>query len=96
MNFDEKNIVELDSILDKLSEEQLISLNKKVVERIRILHKAKQLYSMSRFSAGERVYFTHNGERIRGTIIRLNQRTVTVIIDGRGQWNISPSLLMKG
>ncbi|MFH1030766.1 MAG: hypothetical protein V1770_05940 [bacterium] len=92
---DEKTLVEIDNILDKLSVEQLISLNKKVVERIKILHKAKQLYSMSRFSAGDRVYFTHNGQHIKGTIIRLNQRTATVIVDGRGQWNISPSLLMK-
>ncbi len=89
------SLEQIDNILNKLSEEQLIILNKKIIERIRLLHKARQLCSMSKFCAGDRVHFMHDGLQIKGTIVRLNQRTVTVIVDGRGQWNVSPSLLMK-
>lgn len=89
------SLEQVDNILDKLSEEQLIALNKKIIERIRILHKARQLCSMSKFSAGDLVYFMNNGRKVSGVIIRLNQRTVTVTVEGGAQWNISPSLLMK-
>ncbi len=89
------SLEQVDNILNKLSENQLIALNKKIIERIRILHKARQLCSMSKFHAGDVVYFMNNGRKMSGVIIRLNQRTVTVVVEGGAQWNISPSLLGK-
>ena len=43
----------------------------------------------------DRVYFTNNGEKIIGTVVRLNQKTVSVDADNGGQWRIAPDFLTK-
>ncbi|HET7268180.1 MAG TPA: hypothetical protein VFJ15_08730 [Oleiagrimonas sp.] len=80
--------------LDQLSESELIELNTRVVERLRLLRQAKAQVAMFRFNVGDRVSFqSDTGEAICGTLIRHNKKSVTVHTDDGGQWRVSPGLL---
>lgn len=79
--------------LAKLSEDDLIELNRRVVERLQLVRSAKNLAQLARFSVGMAVRFdTGDGRTISGTVARLNQRTATVVTPS-GRWRVSPSLL---
>ena len=79
--------------LTKLSEQELIDLNRRIVERLNLMRSAKHLTQLARFSVGMTVEFhTEDGRTIRGTIARLNQKTATVATSS-GSWRVSPSLL---
>jgi hypothetical protein len=79
--------------LTKLSEDQLIELNWRIVERLQLLRSAKSLAQLAQFSVGMVVEFdTDDGRKITGTVARLNQRTATVVA-ASGRWRVSPSLL---
>ena len=84
---------EITSILNKLNEEQLIQLNHRIIERLNLFSKAKQLNAMSQFGVGDKISFEANGRIITGTIIRLNQKTVSIITENKEKWNVAPSLI---
>ena len=50
---------------------------------------------MRNFYILDRVSFTHNGKYYEGVVTRLNQKTITVILDDGNRWNISPGNLKK-
>jgi hypothetical protein len=77
----------------KLSEDDLIELNRRIVERLQLLRSAKSPAKLATFSVGMVVEFeTEDGRTISGTVARLNQRTATVVA-ASGRWRVSPSLL---
>jgi hypothetical protein len=79
--------------LTKLSEAELIDLNRRIVERLNLMRSAKQLIQLARFSVGMIVEFNmEDGRTIRGTISRLNRQTATVVTSS-GRWRVTPSLL---
>jgi hypothetical protein len=79
--------------LTKLSEDELIELNRHIVERLRFLRSTKSLAQLASFSIGMVVEFdTDDGRTISGTVARLNQRTATVVT-AAGRWRVSPSLM---
>jgi hypothetical protein len=79
--------------LTTLSEDELIDLNRRIVERLQLIRSAKNLAQLARFSVGMVVQFdTDDGRTVSGTIARLNQRTATVV-GPLGRWRVSPSLL---
>ena len=79
--------------LTDLSEEQLLDLNRRIVERLRLIRSARQLTQLAQFSVGMQVEFdTDDGRTIRGTVARVNRQTATVV-GPAGQWRVSPSLL---
>ena len=83
----------MDLDLTKLSEGDLIDLNRRIIERLQLLRSAKSLAQLAHFSVGMAVKFdTDDGRTISGTVARLNQRTVTVVT-ASGRWRVSPSLL---
>lgn len=88
-------LAEVDDLILQLNEEQLRAINKKVVARLHLIHRAKSTVSMSRFNIGDRVYFLHDGQKELGRIIRLNQKTATVMMDSGQEWLIAPSLLSR-
>jgi hypothetical protein len=82
--------------IDKLSESELISLNTRVVERLRFLQQMRAHSAMLEFGIGERVTFQPDGRpAVFGILTRYNKKTVTVITDSGEQWNIAPSVLRK-
>jgi hypothetical protein len=79
--------------LSKLSEDELIELNRRIVERLQLLRSAKSLAQLAKFSVGMAVEFDgDDGRTVSGTIARLNQRTATVV-GASGRWRVSPGLL---
>jgi hypothetical protein len=77
----------------KLSEDELIELNRRIVERLQLLRSARSLAQLARFSVGMVVEFdTDDGRTVTGTIARLNQRTATVVT-ASGRWRASPGFL---
>ncbi len=79
--------------LTKLSEGELIELNRRIVERLQLMRSARSLTQLARFSVGMIVEFdTDDGRTISGTVARLNRRTATVVSPS-GRWRVSPSLL---
>ncbi len=80
--------------IDHLTEAELIELNHKIVERLRIMHQIKVHKEMFEFKIGDRVTFhpSGHGEQM-GTLTRFNKKTVTVITDNGGHWNVAPTLI---
>ncbi len=82
--------------IDKLTEDELIELNHRIVERLKFLESMHAHNEMTRFSRGERVSFRPSGrDRQIGTLVKFNQKTVTVITESGQKWTISPQLLNK-
>ena len=82
--------------IDRLSEEELIELNHKIVARLRFLREMRSHAEMLDFRIGERVAFHPPGrEDLVGVLTRYNKKTVTVITDDGQHWNVAPSLLTK-
>lgn len=82
--------------IDHLTEEELIELNHRVVERLKFLESMHTHREMMQFSPGEQVSFDPPGkDRQVGTLVKFNKKTVTVITECGQKWNISPHLLSK-
>jgi hypothetical protein len=82
--------------IDNLTEDQLIALNLRVVERLKELHSQHIHREMMQFDVGESVCFKPPGRhRQTGTLVRFNKKTVTVITEGGQRWNVSPNLLSR-
>jgi hypothetical protein len=81
--------------MEQLEGEQLHELNHLIVDRLRLLHRANDLMAMKDFQMLDRVWFEYHGEQVKGTIMRLNQKTISVQLDTGEQWKVSPHLLYK-
>ena len=82
--------------IDKLTEAELVDLNHRIVERLRLLQHIRAHADMLEFSIGERVTFQPDGRGpVQGMLTRYNKKTVTVITDDGRQWNVSPASLSK-
>ncbi|MBN1128512.1 MAG: hypothetical protein JXA71_05975 [Chitinispirillaceae bacterium] len=81
--------------INKLGEEDLRYLNRMIVDRINYLTHLKRKSQLRQFIPGDRVRFkTPYGEEKSGTVIRVNQKTVSVSTgESEGWWKISPGLL---
>jgi hypothetical protein len=84
----------VDIDLSRLTEAELVDLNRRIVERIHMIRAARQLVQLAHFSVGMQVEFTtDDGRTIQGQITRLNRKTATVCCEASGHWRVSPSLL---
>ncbi|SHK50900.1 hypothetical protein SAMN02745194_05061 [Roseomonas rosea] len=82
--------------IDTLSEDELVDLNRRIVERLRFLQHMRAHKQMLEFRVGDRVTFQGDGRgTVEGMLTRYNRRTVTIVTDDGRQWNVSPSLLSR-
>ncbi|MBI4237711.1 MAG: hypothetical protein HY696_04750 [Deltaproteobacteria bacterium] len=80
--------------IDHLTESELIELNHKIVERLRLMRQIRSHKEMFKFKIGDRVSFHPSGhEPQAGTLTRFNRKSVTVITDNGGHWNVAPTLI---
>jgi hypothetical protein len=79
--------------IDGLSYEELVQLNHRVVERLKMLEAMQAHVDMMAFNLGTRVSFDSQFGRQFGKVAKYNRKTVAVIGDDGRQWRISPSLL---
>ena len=82
--------------IDGLTEPELIDLNRRIVERLRLLQQTRAHQQMLAFKIGDRVAFRADGRgTVQGMLTRYNRKSVTVITDDGRRWNVSPALLSR-
>lgn len=80
--------------IEKMSLDELVGLNRRVVQRIEYLHSMKTRSQLDRFEVGDRVGFQNEGRTVEGTVIRVNRKTLSVKTK-EGSWNIPPRFVTK-
>ncbi|MBX3373094.1 MAG: hypothetical protein KF817_04610 [Phycisphaeraceae bacterium] len=81
--------------IDHLTEPELRELHGRIVDRLRLFIEVRQRLAIDRLRVGQRVIFLSASEGlVRGTLTRLNRKSVTLLGDDGMQWRVSPSLLM--
>lgn len=80
--------------IDRLSLEQLLELNRRIVHRVEYLQRLKTQAHLDRFDLGDRVSFQSEGRQVEGLVIRVNQKTVSIKTK-EGIWRIHPRFLTK-
>lgn len=79
--------------LSQLSEAELVDLNRRIVDRLRLIRAARHLVALADLAVGMAVEFTTgDGRTLSGTIVRLNRQTATVATP-LGSWRVSPAML---
>jgi hypothetical protein len=83
--------------IDQLTEAELYDLNHRIVARLRFLQQMRAHATMLEFRVGDRVEFQPSDGRplVVGTLTRYNKKSVTVIADEGGRWNVAPIFLRK-
>lgn len=82
--------------IDRLTEAELVDLNHRIVERLRLLQQMRSHVQMLEFKVGERVQFQPDGHPpVTGVLTRYNRKTVTVIAETGQQWNVVPQFLQR-
>ena len=82
--------------IDSISYDELVELNHKIVERLKFLDSMHTHKEMMQFNPGDQVCFDTPGRGKQfGTLVKYNQKTVTVITESGQKWNVSPHLLSK-
>jgi len=77
-----------------LSENELIDLNRRIVERLRFLSQTRAHHKMLEFKVGDRVSFKPDDRpALCGVLTKYNKKTVTVLTDNGEHWNVAPGLL---
>ena len=82
--------------IESLSYEELIALNHKIVERLKVMESMYTHKEMMQFSPGDKVSFEPPGRgRQIGTLVKYNKKTVTIFTEDGHKWNVSPHLISK-
>jgi hypothetical protein len=84
-------------LIEKLSLEQLYDINEIVVDRIKFLERIEDLKAVSAFRRGDKVSWERNGQVYYGSVVKVNQKTVSVAENEPPykRWKISPQFLKK-
>ena len=71
--------------IDRLTEAELVDLNHRIVERLRLLQHIRAHADMLEFRIGERVTFQPDGRGpVQGMLTRYNRKSVTVVTNDAG------------
>lgn len=82
--------------INHLTEAELTSLNRKIIERLKFITLIQNQHEMMQFSPGEKISFEPPGRgRMVATLVRFNKKTVSVITENGEKWNVSAHLLSK-
>lgn len=80
--------------VDRLSREELLELNHRIVERLKYLASREALELSKRYKVGDAVEFRGGKNMIRGIVMRINRKTMSIKTN-EGQWNVHPQFLKK-
>lgn len=81
--------------LSQLTESELVDLNRRIIERLRMIRQVHAHVKMLEFSIGERVWFQTDVRRVEGVLVRYNKKSVTVVTDDGERWTVSPGFLKR-
>lgn len=80
--------------IKRLNEEDLLFLNRLIVERLKLISQARATTLMISFTKGDRVGFQAlDGRMLEGMVLRLNKNSISNATDDGHQWNVAPGLL---
>lgn len=79
--------------IDGLSIDELMQLNHRVVERIKMLQAMQAHVDMMAFNLGSKVSFQTDTGRVIGTLVKYNRKTVNVVGDNGRHYRVTPGLL---
>ena len=91
-------LVQVQNLLNKLTRQELVMLNREILKRVRALDDFNRIRTNAAFNPGDRVsWHDKQGNYREGYVIRINNKTITVKQPGDtvGNWRISASLLHK-
>ena len=86
-------IVEIN--INQLSEPELVDLNRRIVERLRMIRQVQAHVCMLEFKIGERVWFRTDVRKVEGVLVRYNKKSVTIVSNSGERWTVSPGLLHR-
>lgn len=89
---------QLEETLNQLSRDELITINRAIVKRIRILDDARRMMANAAFNRGDHVSWKDmDGEEHTGFVMRVNKKTISVqeVEDPDTIWRIPAPLLNK-
>jgi hypothetical protein len=81
--------------LSQLTEPELVDLNRRIVERLRMIRQVHAHVKMLEFTIGERVWFQTDVRKVEGVLVRYNKKSVTVVTDDGERWNVAPGFLQR-
>ena len=82
--------------IDNLTEAELVDLNHRIVERLRLMQQVRAHKQMLEFRIGDRVSFQADGQAlVVGVLTRYNRKSVTVLTDDGRRWTVAPALLRR-
>lgn len=82
--------------IEKLTEQELLDLNRKIIERLKFLSLERRHAKMLEFSIGDKVRFQPpDQEEKKGILVKYNKKTVSVVTETGESWNVAPQLLSK-
>ena len=88
----DKDMIEFDDF----TTQDLIMMNICICAEIESRLKKERKKIISKFSVGNRVYFTlENGKKCYGVVIKVNQKTLAVLTDDNRKWRIDAGLVQK-
>ena len=79
--------------ISKLSKEELIKLNKEIIDRLNAISASELLGQINAFNVSDIVSFDNNGKKSFGVVLRVNQKTISVAISTHERWKMSPTFL---
>lgn len=80
--------------IKRLNEEDLLFLNRLIVERLNLISQTRATTLMNSFTKGDRFGFqTPDGPMLEGMVLRLNKKNISVATDDGHQWNVALGLL---
>jgi len=80
--------------IKRLAEEDLLFLNRLIVERLKLISQAKSISMMATFGIGDLVsFYASDGRKMRAVVRRLNKKTISVDTDDGHRWKVAPGLL---
>ena len=91
-------IEEIEDLLNKLTREELVMVNRAVLKRVKLMDDLVRIKSNAAFFPGDRVSWSDKqGHLHTGRVIRINTKTISIEEDGNpeGIWRVSAKLLKK-
>ena len=80
--------------IDELSYDELLDLNDRIIARLKHLEAADTLNAMMKLNLGSKVCFDSGKHGIQvGTLIKFNQKTVSVLTEDGRRWKVSLQFL---
>jgi len=82
--------------IERLSLEELKELHWKILKRMQKFRKMKLYEDLQKFDVGDRISFKGKGEELlTGTVIRVNQKSLSIKTDQGTMWYVAPALATK-